>query len=122
MAELVESVANRINYAMSIRGLTQAELSKRTKISTGSLSQYMTGKVSPKQDRIFIIAKALLVSEAWLMGYDVQMERQTMLQAVDTDALADIVVDDDVKLLVERYSRLNDEKKQALLKIAEYMI
>ncbi len=40
------------------------------------MSQYIKGTFEPKQDRVELLAKALQVSEAWLMGYDVPMERK----------------------------------------------
>ena len=43
-------------------------------MSSASLSQYVTGVRIPKSDRIYILSKALNVSPAWLMGYDVPME------------------------------------------------
>lgn len=41
------------------------------------LSQYVNGKASPKQDKLFILALALNVSEAWLWGFDVPIDRVT---------------------------------------------
>ena len=66
----------RIADALSIRNMKQSELSEKTNIPKSAISQYISGAFEPKQDRIYIIAKALNVSEAWLMGYDVPMERQ----------------------------------------------
>jgi len=39
------------------------------------MSQYCNGAFIPKQERTALIAQALGVNEAWLMGYDVPMER-----------------------------------------------
>jgi repressor LexA len=41
------------------------------------MSQYIKGSFEPKQDRIYKIAEALGVSEAWLMGFDVPMKRNS---------------------------------------------
>lgn len=71
----IASVKERLNKALSEKGVTAAELSRRTGISKGSISQYKNGVVNPKQDRIYLLANALGVSEAWLMGYDVPMSR-----------------------------------------------
>lgn len=69
--------------AMEIRGINQSELCKRTQIPKSAMSQYMSGKFKPKQTRTYLIAKALNVSEAWLMGFDdVPMEREP---ETDTD-------------------------------------
>lgn len=64
--------------AMELKGITQTELCKRTQIPKSAMSQYMSGKFKPKQTRTYLIAKALNVSEAWLMGFDdVSMERES---------------------------------------------
>ena len=73
MAEFYE----RLNEAMKINGISQTELCVRTQIPKSAMSQYMSGAFKPKQDRTYLIACALNVSEAWLMGFDVPMERKT---------------------------------------------
>ena len=65
----------RIREAMQLRGKTQAELCELTGIPKSAMSQYVSGKFIPKQTRIYLLSKALNVNEAWLMGYDVPMER-----------------------------------------------
>ena len=65
----------RIKEAMHLRNKTQAELCEITGIPKSAMSQYVSGKFAPKQTRIYLLAKALNVNEAWLMGYDVPMER-----------------------------------------------
>ena len=50
--------------------ITQAELCKRTGITKSALSQYLSGTFKPKQKRTYLLAKALNVSEAWLMGME----------------------------------------------------
>lgn len=71
----MESTARRIKMAMDLRGVRQADLVEKTKISKGALSSYIAGRYVPKQNNIYLIAKALDVSESWLMGLDVPMER-----------------------------------------------
>ena len=73
--ERKSNCSERLSLALSIRNMKQSELCAITKIPKSALSQYISGSFEPKQDRIYIIAKALNVSEAWLMGYDVPMER-----------------------------------------------
>ena len=64
----------RLLEAMKAKGITQAELCKRTGIGKSAMSQYMSGKFNPKQTRTYLIATALNVSIPWLMGADVPME------------------------------------------------
>jgi repressor LexA len=70
-----ESFASRMRKAMDIRNMTQADLVKKTGLPKSAISQYYSGKYEAKQKALYLIAKALNVSEAWLMGHDVPMER-----------------------------------------------
>lgn len=73
--ELVDTFSNRLKRAMQIRNIKAVELSEKTGISKSSLSEYISGKYEAKQNGIYLLSKALDVSEAWLMGLDVPMER-----------------------------------------------
>ena len=68
---------DRIKEAMEIREIKQSELVEKTGIDKGQMSSYLSGKYKPKQGNLERIANALFVDEAWLMGYDVPMERIT---------------------------------------------
>ena len=59
----------RLADVMRNKEITQAELSKRTGIRASSISDYIKGKYLPKQDKVALIADALSVNPAWLMGY-----------------------------------------------------
>lgn len=70
-----ETTAQRLKKAMEARNLRQIDLVEKTGIPKSALSQYISGKFLPKQNRLSILAEALNVSETWLIGYDVPMER-----------------------------------------------
>ena len=53
------------------------------KLTKSDLSQYVSGKFEPRQEKLTILSLALSVSEAWLMGYDVSMERKGGTKAND---------------------------------------
>jgi len=72
----MKSFSERLNEIIEEKGLTSSELCRRTGIPRSAMSQYRSGAFSPKAERIYLIAKALNVSEAWLMGYDVPKERK----------------------------------------------
>lgn len=72
----MKTTAERIKEGMEIRNLKQADIVEMTGISKGALSSYISGRYVPKQNNIYLISKALNVSESWLMGNDVPMERQ----------------------------------------------
>lgn len=77
------NTSRRLREYMAIFNVTQADILRKCQhycekygvnMSSASLSQYVTGQRIPKSDRIYILSKALNVSPAWLMGYDVPME------------------------------------------------
>ena len=70
-----EDFANRLKKAMQIRDIKASELSEKANIPKSAISQYLSGLYEAKQKSIFKLASVLDVSEAWLMGLDVPMER-----------------------------------------------
>lgn len=71
--------AERLREALEIRNLRQSDLCELTGIPKSAMSQYVSGAFEPKQDRVELIAKALNVTEAWLMGYEFPMERKPLV-------------------------------------------
>ena len=107
-----ETIAVRIKKALKIKGMRQAELCKLADIPKSSLSQYLNGDFEPKQDRIYLIAKALNVSEAWLMGFDVPMERQ-----VKKDSPSEPILSEGEKMLLELFRRVPEEQQTLVLQM-----
>lgn len=70
-----KNCSERIKEAMELRNMKQVELSEQTGIKKSALSQYISGKILPRQNNVYKLAKALNVNEAWLMGYEVSIER-----------------------------------------------
>lgn len=73
----MKTISDRIKEGMELRNLKQSDLVEKTGISKGALSSYISGRYEPKQNNIYLIAKALSVNEAWLMGVDVPMDRHS---------------------------------------------
>ena len=105
-----EEFKDRLKRALDIRGMKAVDLCEKTNIPKGAISYYLAGKSTPKADRLYLICKALDVSEAWMLGYDVDMAK-TKVQK-NNDAIADIVVklrtDENFLSLVDALS--NDEE------------
>ncbi|QDX56927.1 S24 family peptidase [Staphylococcus pseudintermedius] len=72
----MNSFKDRLKQIMSERKISQSELSRRTGIGRNSISDYLNGKYEAKQDKVFELAKALNVNEAWLMGFDISKNRE----------------------------------------------
>lgn len=76
MSDKVATFAQRLREGLDIRQMNQTELAKRSQISKSSISRYIKGDWEGKQGAVYALAKALGVTEAWLMGYDVPMEAE----------------------------------------------
>lgn len=75
MARNTDEVKNRLAKALRLRNMKPIELSEKTKIPKSSISQYMSGYSKPNSERTLLISQALNINEAWLLGFDVPMER-----------------------------------------------
>lgn len=110
------TTAERLQQIMDERNLKQVDVlalaqpyCKKYGISLGktTLSQYMTGKFEPRQDRLTILGLALNVSEAWLMGFDVPRERQS--------APTDEKSGERTEEYIELFNRLNAEQQSFII-------
>ncbi|MBE6697306.1 MAG: helix-turn-helix domain-containing protein [Ruminococcaceae bacterium] len=75
--ELTTSFTDRLRAAMDARGMRAVDLAHTTGLSKARISQYTNGIYVPKADAMHKLARALDVSDLWLEGYDVPMERGT---------------------------------------------
>ena len=78
------STSERLKQLMSERNLSQVDILEKSKpfqkqlgvkMGRSALSQYVTGKSKPDDKKLYLLSKTLDVSEAWLMGYDVDIKR-----------------------------------------------
>ena len=83
-----ENTSIRLRQLMADRGLKQVDIlnlaepiCKRynVKMNKSDISQYVSGKVEPNQSKLFVLSECLGVNVAWLMGYDVPMERTPII-------------------------------------------
>lgn len=80
----ITNTSSRLKALMQERGIRQVDVLNAAKpfcaqygvrLEKNDLSQYVNGKVEPKQEKLTILGLALNVSETWLMGYDVPRSR-----------------------------------------------
>lgn len=84
------TIPQRLREALTAAGMKQADLVRETGLDRGSISSYLSGKYEPKQKAIYKMARALGVSESWLLGFDVPMHRTD--EQKKNDELAKLVV------------------------------
>lgn len=110
------TIAQRLREALDAAGKKQADLVRETGLDRGSISSYLSGKYEPKQKAIYKMAKALNVSESWLLGYDVPTLRTS--EQKKNDQLAQLIVkmrtDNDFYNTVVALASLNEKQYQGV--------
>lgn len=111
-----EKFKDRLNQAMALQNLKAADLCERGNIPKSAMSYYTSGRSEPKHDRLYIIAKLLDVSEAWLLGYDVAMDRPDDQKVHDEIAALNerIKKDPEFRETVFRINHLNPGQLEAV--------
>ncbi len=112
MSEKKAELKDRLQHALNIREKKSVDLVKDLKIPKSAVSQYLSGKSqNMDSERLYSICKYLDVSEPWMLGFDVPMERKTEKK---NDIIVDIVTrlrtDEDFLSLVETPNNLAREK------------
>lgn len=97
---------DRLLEAMSLRNMKAIDISEITGISKARMSQYVNGVYTPKSKATYEIAKALDVSETWLMGLDVPMERNKKRPPIKFDLFGG--TDENIELLQEINEQVKD--------------
>ena len=78
-----KTTAERLREIMETRRLKQIDILEMcapiceregVQLRKNDVSQYVSGKVTPRQDKLAVLAEALEVSEVWLMGYGTDLE------------------------------------------------
>ena len=73
----MNTIAERIKFAMKAKNKKQVDIVKDTGISKGAFSSYLSGQYNPKADKMELIADSLDVDLRWLYGQNVPMEHTT---------------------------------------------
>lgn len=112
MALPIAELSERLKIALAKREMKPIELSTKTGIPKSAISQYMSGYAKPKDDRVYLICKALGINEGWLLGYDVEMEKKVFNKSEGSK---------DAELLY-KISLLNERDKTVIISMINSMI
>lgn len=91
----VATFSMRLATVMERKKISRSELQKRTGISRQQIYKYLHDLATPKAENVEILANALEVSEAYLLGYDVNENGEANTQF------------NNVLLLDERYPKMS---------------
>ena len=73
---------------MNVRQMTASELASKSGLAKSSVSRYLSGENVPRSIAIGKMANALNVSPAWILGYNLTMEGEEIVN-VDVDKLTE---------------------------------
>lgn len=77
----------RLNEALIVRNMTRNELAEKSGINKGTISRYLRGETIPRSLAIGRIARVLNVNPAWILGYDVPMEGDSVPIEINVELL-----------------------------------
>lgn len=107
---------NRIREALSVRNMKQVELAEKSGIPKGTINNWLNQRYQPKQKSLMKLAKVLDVSEMWLAGYDVPMERPQV--QIKNDELVQLIFEikenEDLKDLFTSICSLSGDQRKTI--------
>ena len=114
------TTSERLKQLMEERNLKQVDILNKSlpycnkygvKMNKSDISQYVSGKVEPSQDKLVVLGMALDVTESWLMGFDVPAKRKDGSQKAEKDF--DVLY---------RYSMLSERDKKIISDMIDSML
>lgn len=116
----VSSFKNRLKELLLEKNMTQKELSDLTGITPSSISDWLRGKYEAKQDKIDIIATALNVSQAYLMGYDVPKVNRIKMFAKESNSNQSFT--NNQEKIISLFNKLNEEGQEKALAYTQDLV
>ena len=121
----VSNTAERLKHIMSERGLKQVDILTMckphcdrygVKMNKSDISQYVSGKSEPSQDKLVVLAMALNVQESWLMGFDVLEKKQPAAPVKDDE------LEENKQALMQLVRNCSEESAGRLLQIMQLFL
>ena len=127
-----EKFSDRLRLAMKLRGMRQADVilkaaplckEEGVKLGSNAISQYLSGKVMPREEKLRILSQVLDVNQLWLAGQDVSWQRtldeqetdRLKMQVSTMDRANDkILMNADVRRVAILYSRADEVTKELI--------
>lgn len=123
----ISSSSIRLKEIMEKQNLKQIDILNKTlpfcekynvKMNKSNISQYVSGKVEPSQDKIMVLSMALGVSEGWLMGFD---DGETKEYSEGKAKVSKEIAEEDFEFY-NKFSLLNKEEQEIIMNLINYML
>lgn len=115
-----KTTSERLKQIMEERNLKQVDILNLSlpicakydiKMNKSDISQYVSGKVEPSQEKLVVLGLALNVTESWLMGFDVSPHRKDSKTQAEEDFN-----------FFYKFSLLNDRDKKIVIDMIDTML
>lgn len=123
----ISSSSIRLKEIMEKQNLKQIDILNKTlpfcekynvKMNKSNISQYVSGKVEPSQDKIMVLSMALGVSEGWLMGFD---DDETKEYSEGKAKVSKEIAEEDFEFY-NKFSLLSKEEQEIIMNLMNYML
>lgn len=114
----MQTIAERINEVLRVRGVGKSEMAQRIGVSPSSVSTMTSGKSNPSRQTIKMICKEFLVDEEWLRTGESSDGRDPFAvpAQVSLDDLAEVhFLPSDQRVLIEKFIALKPAVRQGIL-------
>lgn len=96
----MDGLGKRLQHLLSLRGMSQSELARRTNLTEAAISRYVSGDREPKAIAIAAMAKALQVSADDILGVQPSGDKE---------------VDKALRLVARNANTITPEQKKSLI-------
>ena len=109
----------RLRKALEDKGITRTELSQISGIAKGDITHYLKGDYVPKQDKCYLLAKALDVDPGWLMtGYE--QSTKELLDGLEKELEDSIPATPESRFLAKGLDKMPEALRKAIMTTLEY--
>ena len=113
----------RLREAMIEKEISASELSRISGVGKSDISYYLKGRYVPKQDKCYMLAKALDVDPGWLMtGYGSKNIADQLKRIADGEEdFDDIPRTQEARILAKGIDKLPQEQREQALSVIKAM-
>ncbi len=103
--------ASRLTKAMAARNMKQRDLVEKTLIPKSAINHYVSGRVIPKTDRMYLLSRALRIRPEYLLGSVNEMELPDDIKTAELE----------YSEFLKKFVSLNEENKHLVIDYTDYV-
>ena len=109
----MENFGTRLKQTMEEKDMSASELSRASGVGKNLISYYIHGRCKAKQDKVYLLAKALRVNPGWLMTGVEQVAEETRPIVIYDSDLFRLIMENmavsDYEMVMDAFHRTEDK-------------